>query len=82
MGPRWRHGAEDEEKYRKEGPQAKMFKNLRKTYVFEGCEAPEEGQVGPKMAPSWAQMGSGRSSSADVGRLEGDLGQLEADLGS
>ena len=69
MGPRWRHGAEDEEKYRKEGPQAKMFKNLRKTYVFEGCEAPEEGQVGPKMAPSWAKMGSGRELKAIFGHL-------------
>ena len=41
-----------------------------KTYVFEGCEAREEGQVGPKMAPSWAKMGSGRELKAIFGHLE------------
>ena len=35
-----------------------MFKNLRKINVFGGSEAPGEGQVGPKMTPSWAKMGS------------------------
>ena len=36
-----------------------MPKNLRKTQVFEGLEAPREGQVRPKTGRSWAKMGSG-----------------------
>ena len=46
-----------------------MHKNQCKINVFEGCEAPEEGQVGPKMAPSWAKMGSGRELKVIFGHL-------------
>ena len=46
-----------------------MVKRLRNIYVVERCEAPEEGQVGPKMAPSWAKMGSGRELKAIFGHL-------------
>ena len=68
-----------------------MFKNLRKTNVFEGLEAPREGQVGPKLGPSWAKMGFrsvlGRrwTPSSDLGTVVGDLdailGRLGAKLG-
>ena len=46
-----------------------MSKNLRKTHVFEGVEAPREGQVGPKMGPSWGKMGSGRELDGIFGHL-------------
>ena len=46
-----------------------MPQNLRKTYVFEGLEAAQEGQVGPKMAPSWAKLGSGRELKVIFGHL-------------
>ena len=46
-----------------------MSKNLTKTQVFEGFEAPREGQVGPKMGPSWGKMGSGRELDGIFGHL-------------
>ena len=46
-----------------------MFKNLRETQVFEGFEAPREGQVGPKMGPSWGKMGSGSELDGIFGHL-------------
>ena len=46
-----------------------MAKNLRKTFIFEGLEAPGEGQVGPKMGPSWAKMGSGSELGVIFGHL-------------
>ena len=46
-----------------------MFKNLRKTRVFEGLEAPGKGQVGSKMGSSWAKMGSGRELDVIFGHL-------------
>ena len=46
-----------------------MPKNKQKTCIFERCEAPAEGQVGPKMAPSWAKMGSGRELKVIFGHL-------------
>ena len=46
-----------------------MLRNRRKTNVFEGLEAPQEGQVGPKMTPSWAKMGSGSELDVIFGHL-------------
>ena len=45
-----------------------MPNNRIKTYIFEGCET-EEGQVGPKMAPSWAKMGLGSELKLIFGHL-------------
>ena len=50
-----------------------MPKNQRNTYVFEGLEAPGEGQMGPKMAPSWAQMGSGSELDFIFGHLRAKM---------
>ena len=36
-----------------------MLNNLMKINVFGGSEAAGRGQVGAKMGPSWAKMGSG-----------------------
>ena len=41
--------------------------------VFEGFEAPREGQVGPKMGPSWDKMGSGSE-------LDGIFGHLRSKM--
>ena len=46
-----------------------MAKNLRKIIIFEGSEAPGEGQVRPKMGPSWAKMGSGSELGVIFGHL-------------
>ena len=46
-----------------------MAQNQGKTFIFEGSEAPGEGQVGPKMGPSWAKMGSGSELEVIFGQL-------------
>ena len=47
-----------------------MVKNLWKIKVFEGLEAPRQGQVGPKMGPSWGKMVSGSELDGIFGHLE------------
>ena len=61
------------------GRTAKTYKHIRTTNVFEGSEASGEGQVGPKMAPRWAQVGLRWAREATKGPkmaprwLEGDI---------
>ena len=50
-----------------------MVKNIREIKVSEGFEATREGQVGPKMGPSWDKMGSGSE-------LDGIFGHLRSKM--
>ena len=42
-------------------------------HVFEGLGAPGEGQVGPKIAPSWGEMGSGSELDVIFGHLSAKM---------
>ena len=52
-----------------------------KNIVFEGLGAPGEGQVGPKIAPSWGKMGSGSELDVIFGHLSAKMA-VKFDLGA